>query len=371
MPSLWLGVERTSRDQWYLPQHCRLGGAQAGMELSNRTKGCCCCWWFAILAVLAILLYISILGSVITSYRFSKDLRMTPGDSRLVEFPSRFFSSLKLYYSDDLDAPVLINATLYLVDKVPTTIPTNRFKIVDTFTIFGQDYLFWQFYFYKGSNFSFLGCVTNGSGYFVSIVKGTDNFKRWIATFDVQYTVYKLYITLACPKTVSIPTFTADSDDNYYFVYHTNDSHQVSANITQTFERYQLFDIEPYSLSHCIINNSHPSCQISVPYSGQWNKLVVVTGEHPSDVWDSHYTVIVNGSPRLSILGPTMAVCTIVLVTCQIIFTTLAVCSGMYYCHKSSRYQLMSGHRSKIYSTFDQQQDDEYTLTTINPIYST
>lgn len=96
-------------------------------------------------------------------------------------------------------------------------------------------YEFWGFYLLANSNVNIKSCVRNSLNLY--IIKGEDNLKRWI---DDNYCIgcyEKRYYTGSCYMAPDRYTYTARTEDEYYFVFANHGIQDTSALVTFTVDR--------------------------------------------------------------------------------------------------------------------------------------
>ena len=223
-----------------------------GMLFAMRTyweNGCGCSWYkkaicigMAVGMIIAIILIVIVIGVRYDKYNEKGALHMTPGDTRLITYSSRFCKSLTL---KNTGLPNNFNTTLVTVGTKPElSASATDFQItVNDLTLNYGLYQFWRFYLYPGSTFGLTSCILNGQGMELDIVRGR-YFDAWLkAPGSYQHLERKFTITTLCSSgTMQSNNYTFDSEDKYYFAFIgiNDDNEGINATLDFTSPEYVI-----------------------------------------------------------------------------------------------------------------------------------
>ena len=242
-----------------------------------------------------------VLLTVTLSIRFSSqgedEKHYAPGDTRIHSFSSFFCSSLQVSVPE---LPSSALASVYLLRNDPSLTDTNVVNFTSSFSLSENDYEYWHFYLYPGSNISYSGCVSSsstGSAYTFYIIKGTGNFNNWKNDPSTSRSVSHSYVTSKCDSSSNTVSYSIRDEDHYYLAYSYVGDYSVSGRQSLNIERFE-YSAPNNSLYSCQLSGSD-TCKLSVSFSSSTNKALVIM-PIPSNVdWDSTtYNVIFKCSPQ-------------------------------------------------------------------------
>ena len=236
------------------------------------------CWIGTVTGLVAGLVVVVIIGVRYGRYNERAALHMTPGDTRLITYSSKFCESLTL---KNTGLPNNFNTTLVTVGTKPElSVNATDFQIsvIDLTLNYGL-YQFWKFYLYPGSTFGLRACILNGQGMELDIVSGS-NFDAWLkAPGSYQHLEKKFTITTLCSSgTMQSNNYTFESEDEYYFAFiGINDASEgINATLDFTSPEYVVNETFIKSCSTGRQSIHGHSCKISVPYDSDSYGLILV-----------------------------------------------------------------------------------------------
>lgn len=238
-------------------------------------KGVCCCT--AAAGIVAALAVLTVIGVRYGRFNEKAALHMTPGDTRLISYSSRFCESLTL---KNTGLPNNFNTTLVTVRSKPelSVNATTSITVIDLTLSYGL-YQFWRFYLYPGSTIGLRACILNGKGMELDIVRGR-KFGAWLkAPGSYQHLEKKFTITTKCSSgTMQSNNYTFEAEDEYYFAFIglTDNSAGINGTLDFTSPEYAINETFIDSCSTGRQSVHGHSCTISVPYHSDSYGLILV-----------------------------------------------------------------------------------------------
>ena len=194
----------------------------------------------------------------------------TPGATRIMpSVDSTFCSGVSLSGTN----PSLL-ATLYSLSSRPVLNGWNNFTLKETTGVSFSGYEFYQFYMRKGSTANGTSCIpttSSVSSLQLLIIRGKSNFDSWVIRPLTSKAVDTYTINKRCPATNSF-TFTATTDDYFYFVYYNSFAISGSITVNLQFHRKEYTVDQSAIINYCSYSGS--SCDI--PTSAGATYLLVV-----------------------------------------------------------------------------------------------
>ena len=223
--------------------------------------------------IVVILMIIAVISVRYGRFNEKSSLHMTPGDTRLISYSSRFCESLTLTNSG---LPNNFNTTLATVRTKPKLSVTTNFQIsiIDLELSYGL-YQFWRFYLYPGSTFELKACILNGASQVMELdVISGKNFDGWLThPSSLRHIVRKFPITAPC-STGSLPF---ESEDEYYFAFiGYGDSVGINGTLNFTVPEYYFNSTDTIAQCTTGRENRDPSCNAKVPLESDSYGLISV-----------------------------------------------------------------------------------------------
>ena len=250
--------------------------------------------WFVIAftVIVAVVLLASI-GAVVGTHQAAKRLtsftsdKYTPGDTRLLIFPSFFCAAVSLEVDNST------NASIYLVDTPPDL---NTEPIASSFLFTGvldpSEYKFWQFYLHPTSTISITNSIEHVS-VDLYLIKGNENATEW-SYFKKKHDTSGPIFSKAFHSFSQSSEFSyqvTESDDYYLVIENHSTFTNVLADIQISLERVQ-YEIPTRGNSRmCTASSANVAskCTVNIPYSASSQNIassqsVLVDVSAPADV---------------------------------------------------------------------------------------
>ena len=210
--------------------------------------------------------------SVSLSVRYNdngdRDNLFAPGDTRIIGYSSSFCEGLTLSGDN--------SATLYLLNATPPLSgPTHKLEVRAPHLIRFDSYEYLFYYLHSGSKMSMTYCIEDGSaGKSLSffLIKGSSNFDSWKDDGNSIHAIKYFTISNTCPSTLPPLTFTASSEDSYYFAFDNINSPDVTLQGTLTFNRTEYLPDKVRIHNSCEIQGN--SCTLPIPYNSGYIAMV-------------------------------------------------------------------------------------------------
>ena len=273
-----------------------------------------------------------IIVSVTLSVRFSSggedEKFFTPGDTRIHRFSSFFCTSLQVQVPE---LPPGSHGHVYLIDTIPPLNERNTVNFSKTFSLSVDNYEYWHYYFYKGSNISYSACVSENShskSFYFYIIKGTSKFGSWKDDPSPSKAVSSVYVSTTCDQGFKHLTYSIKDEGHYYLAYSSTASYKVSGTQNLFIERFE-YSAPNNSLHSCELGSGN-TCVLPVGFSAKSNKGLVMMPIPPNVDWDNTvYNVMFKCSPQA--VGYVIITLVPLAFVFMVLFAIIFLC---YYCTK-------------------------------------
>ena len=235
------------------------------------------------------------------------------------------------------------NATLYVLNRVPTTSGVENFNVSEkaTFNTMG-DYHHWNFYLNEGSNVSLKVCQSNDySSIEFCLIKGSDNFNEWsdhgIVYDNIDSCVNSKILVSGC-STIS---YKIPDSDKYYFTFYADGFVSVQINVDFYIQR-KVYQVSPETIEQqCSFPlDGHSNCSVAVPVSSSYTALLSLNTTLPVD-YDAGATFDIDCQPRVWFY---VVICVGALVPAAVIVILVTVCLCVMIKRRKSNYSPLAGN---------------------------
>ena len=234
----------------------------------RRAWSCACFWIWLVVFLVIVAIAVGVYFGSSSSSRSANDF--TPGATRIMpSVDSTFCSRISLSGSN----PSLL-ATLYSLSSRPILNGWNNFTLQETASVPFIGHAFYQFFMRKGSTANGTSCIPTSSSVSslqLLIIRGKSNFDSWVNSRRSSLALNRFTISARCPVTNSF-TFTATTDDYFYFVYYNSFAFSGSVTVNLQFHRKEYTVDQSAIINSCLYGGS--SC--SIPTSAGATYLLVV-----------------------------------------------------------------------------------------------
>ena len=311
-------------------------GGAGGYYYRSRYRG----WiWGSIGVILVVSVVVAVSCSVTLSKEEDEEKRFTPGDTRIKRFDNFFCSGIKASTSYDFGDQ---DAKAYVIQNNPPLTARNNLSFDDAFTLYEDDYHYWHFYLYKGSNISLEGCITSGSGYWFYIVKSTAKWNDWKDYASSSKAVFDDFITSSCDN-MAQGSFKVQSSDHYYIAYYNDYDSAVSGRQTLRVNRFEYSEPSDSNLPNCSFAgpSGRQSCELKVPLFSEQSKILVRLPSVDESRAEESFHLDLDCIPR--------PVAYVIVIVPSVVFMLLVLCSVLLCCYcyfnaRKKQYQPLLKH---------------------------
>lgn len=241
------------------------------------------------------------------SYTDDDGLQYAPTDTRIIPFTGSLCQNLKLSI-ESVDSTRILgyDLDLYMLNSRPQLTGKQSFSVTEIPPFRTNDYVYYYYYLYPGSNFTVSACILESQPYNFYLFKGNKNFKKWRA--DASSPSWDRFkITQMCKNKNASKSYRVTDEDYYYLVFETDSPFLDNLNVTMSFFRtyYELKDNSSIVGSCTVtseswLDHSLPSsCSVGAPLSGGTAFLEVLPlGDYPVD-WKDGISLDTSCGPRI------------------------------------------------------------------------
>jgi preprotein translocase subunit SecG len=223
--------------------------------------------------VLGIIFVVVIILITTISVRYTSDyddkLLYAGTDTRIIPVNNALCQGLKLSVNQAQDG---YRATLSLLDSRPPLNRSQTFDISDVKSLGYNDYEFYYYYMYPGSNFTVSACIDNGHSTYATfnMIKGDKKFRQWI---EEPFRSNSFQINTQCSSgRNNSHYYRVTAEDYYYLIFDAEYRPGTVLSVHMDFYRtlYQV-DHNVSANDSCSVETGDQgaSCTISIPLSGK------------------------------------------------------------------------------------------------------
>ena len=267
----------------------------------------------------------------------------SPGDTRIVPFGSFFCDEVTL-----VDKGSTTGSTLYLITDTPPLTDQNSFTINSSLTLTSNNYNYWNYYLYPGSNFTTtvrtrdsLSRPARGRFY---LFKGRSSFQQWIknpcSNQDSAIATFSISRPSSGTSFYHKFTFLVQDEDEYYFVYYSSrdQSTVLRLDVAIYVNRFQYSISDLTTAASCSAIGGQ--CSLNVPPDSNYRALIVTDIPDNPD-WEENVDVSLICSSNREWAYVVVVLIPILVIAVGCIAATILGC----VCWRSCRHHAAVSHR--------------------------